>query len=247
MPTGLVATLVALVAARLAIPGPPFATDDPIPVEKGHWEIYLASAFNWARHGAGGTGPHIDSNYGLGRAHLHLQTPLVFSAESGARTTLGYGDTEIGSKIQLLGEGKGLPAVAIYPAIDFPTGSARRGFGSGSTHWFLPVWLQKKFGEWAANGGVGYWRNPGAGNRDYWFSGIVLQKQVTKSLAVGGELFNTTSSGIGEPSHCAWDLGATYDFDEGHHGLLSLGRDFHGGNSLVAYLGFQWTFTKWRF
>ncbi len=235
-----------LVLASTSRAGPPFSSDDPIAVEKNHWEIYLASAFNWARHGGGGTGPHLDWNYGIGHAHLHLQTPLVFSAESGSRASFDYGDTEVGSKIELASESKLGPAVAIYPAIDFSTGSARRGFGSGATHWFLPIWFQKTFGEWTAYGGVGFWSNPGQGNRDYWFSGIVVQRPLSKRLALGVELFNTTSAADGEPSHLAWDIGATYDFDAGHHGLLSLGKDIHGGNDLVAYLGFQWTFRNWR-
>jgi hypothetical protein len=41
-----------------------------------------------------------------------------------------------------------------------PTGNAERGLGTGHTHGFMPLWLQKSFGKWLTYGG-GYWINPG--------------------------------------------------------------------------------------
>lgn len=223
--------------------GPPFATDDPVPVEKHHWEIYLASIFARDSFGSAGTLPHVDLNYGVTDfMHVHAQLPMAFSFPDPGTNQYGFGDAEIGAKIRLVNETKTQPQIAIYPAIDFATGSANRGLGSGSTHWFLPVWVQKSFGDWDVYGGVGYWRNPGDGNRDYWFSGLVAAKQVTKKLNLGGEFYNTSSAAVGDPSHTTLDFGGVYDFDDQHHLMLALGRDLHGGQNLVGYIAFQWTF-----
>jgi hypothetical protein len=48
--------------------------------------------------------------------------------------------------------------------------------------YFLPVWLQKDFGKWTTYGGGGYWINPGAGNKNWWFSGILLQYSFTETF-----------------------------------------------------------------
>ena len=62
---------------------------------------------------------------------------------------------------------------------------------------FIPIWLQKDFGDWTTYGGGGYWINPGPGNRNYWFAGWLLQRQVTKQLALGAEVFHQTASMAG--------------------------------------------------
>ncbi len=243
MRTRLMLAVLTATVVGTAKAGPPFNTDDPVPVELHHTEIYLASGFARDHGGTGGTLPHLDANYGVtSNIHLHVQLPWAFDAPRVGRSSHGLGDAEIGAKIRFFQAAKGTLQVATFPAIDFPTGSVQRGLGSGETRFFLPVWIQKSMGEWTVFGGAGFWRNPGAGNRDFWFSGIVAQRQMTKNFALGGEIYNTTSAAFGDPSHTAWDLGGTYDLDEGHHLLLSLGQDFHGGNTLVGYVGFQWTF-----
>jgi hypothetical protein len=238
--------LIAALASALAtaaVAGPPFNTDDPVPVELHHGEIYLASGF--ARDGGGtmGTLPHVDANYGVTNdIHLHVLLPWAFNSPSGGRTTRGFGDAEIGAKIRFYKDKKEAFQIATFPAIDFPTGSVRRGLGSGETRYFLPIWIQKEIGEWTFYGGAGFWRNPGAGNRDFWFSGIVAQRQMSKNFALGAELYNTTSSVVDDPNHTGFNVGGTYDLDEGHHLLLALGKDLHGGTSMTGFVGFQWTF-----
>src|SRR5882724_10068903 len=60
----LLAGLGFLALGALVRGGPPFATDDPEPVEYRHWEIYLASQYQHATDGAAGTLPHVEVNYG---------------------------------------------------------------------------------------------------------------------------------------------------------------------------------------
>ena len=112
-------------------------------------------------------------------------------------------------------------------------------------HAFLPVWVQKSFGDWTTYGGGGYWINPGGGNRNYWFAGWLLQRQITKALAIGGELFHQTADTVGGHDSTGFNLGGIYDFTDNYHLLLSAGRGLenaHATNEFSYYIAFQWTF-----
>jgi hypothetical protein len=140
--------------------------------------------------------------------------------------------------------------VGAFPLIEVPTGDARRGLGAGYVQAFLPIWVQKDIGKWTTYGGGGYWINPGPGNRDYWFTGWLLQRQMTEKLALGGEVFHQTSSMSGRNGSTGFNLGGAYDFTEHHHLLVSAGQ---GGllyavdaaavsRPITYYLAYQWTF-----
>ncbi len=150
---------VALLASGPAFAGPPFRTDDPIPVDEGHWEIYLFSMATKTRGDMSGTLAGIDANYGaVPNLQLHTTIPLNFDAPSEAGLQLGSGDGEIGAKYRFLTEDEKdengwRPQAAIYPAIDFSTGDASRNLGTGRTHVFLPLWVQKSFDPWVTFAG----------------------------------------------------------------------------------------------
>ena len=229
--------------APAASPGPPFITDDPEPVEYKHYEVYVASEYFRYFGQSTGTLPHLEVNYGgAPNLQFHLIAPLSYSTTSGQPFAYGAGDTELGFKYRFVQESKNTPMVGIFPLVELPTGAPSRGLGTGSTAFFLPVWLQKSVGTWTTYGGGGFWHNPGAGNRDYWFSGITLQCQTTKNLMVGAELFHTTSQADGFGDITGFNLGAVYDFDEGHHFMMSLGTGIQGSNHGTAYAAYQWTF-----
>ena len=90
-------------------------------------------------------------------------------------TEFGPGDPEVSVKYRLLTAepDDSWPQIGIFPMLEVPTGNAERNLGTGSTHAFLPLWLQKDFGKWTTYGGGGYWINPGPGNKNYWFVGWV--------------------------------------------------------------------------
>ena len=61
--------------------GPPFQTDDPEPVEYGHWEIFFAAAYIRVPGIGFGTGPQFDINYGfVPEAHVNLVCPFAFNS-----------------------------------------------------------------------------------------------------------------------------------------------------------------------
>jgi hypothetical protein len=248
---GLAAAFVMTTGAAMA--GPPFITDDPEPVELGHWEIYGFSAGAVGEHDASGVGPSIEVNYGAApNLQLHLIANLAYDIPSGAPAVMGPGDTELGFKYRFISPDKEdwFPQVGIFPLLEIPTGDARRNLGAGYVDAFLPVWIQKDFGQWTTYGGGGYWINPGPGNRDFWYAGWLLQLQVTETLALGAEVFHTTPNMIGRSGVTGFNLGGQYDFTKHYHLLFSAGR----GGLLYAidaaavtapftyYLAFQYTF-----
>jgi len=237
--------------SQRATAGPPFITDDPEPVETGHGELYLSTIDNWARDGVSGTLPHVEFNYGsIENMQLHVLAPMAYDRPNVAdNLKYGYGDTEFGIKYRFIQEDQlfpGCPQVGTFPLVEFPTGDRNNGTGTGRAQFFLPVWMQKSWGEenrqWTVYGGGGYWFNPGAGNLNYGFVGVVLQKQLTDKLAVGGELNHSTVSARGQKDHTGLNLGCIYDFTEHWHALLSVGRDIHGSELLTSYAGIQLTF-----
>jgi hypothetical protein len=242
-------TVIALMTSiRAAFAGPPFLTDDPEPVDLGHWEIYGFTAATHAQDGDGGTLGGVEINYGAApNLQLHLIVPLAFDSPSGAPMVAGLGDTELGIKYRLItpGEDDWWPQVGIFPLVELPTGNAQRSLGAGKMRAYFPVWLQKDWGDWTTYGGGGYWVNPGVGNRNYWFAGWLLQRQVTKELALGGEIFHQTADAIGAKDTTGFNVGGIYDFSDRYHLLFSAGRGLQNPaltNQFSYYLAIQSTF-----
>jgi hypothetical protein len=198
-------------------------------------------------------GPSAEINYGAApNLQLHLIANLAYDSPSSGDGTMGLGDTELGAKYRFInpGDKDWWPEVGVFPLLEIPTGDAGRGLGAGYVQAFLPVWVQKSFGKWTTYGGGGYWINPGPGNRNYWFTGWLLQRQITDKLALGGEVFHTTSNMVGRNGLTGFNLGGQYDFTEHYHLLFSAG---HGGllfavdgaevtKPFTYYAAFQWTF-----
>ena len=227
--------------------GPPFITDDPEPVDYQHWEVY---GFSTAAHVEGetsGTLGGIEVNYGAApELQLHAVVPVAFDDASETGTQIGVGDIELGAKYRFVDPGKDdwWPQAGIFPLIEIPSGDADRGLGAGHMREFLPIWLQKDLGDWTTYGGGGYWINPGAGNRDYWFAGWLLQRKITDNFTFGGELFHQTENTISGRDTTGFNLGGIYDFTDRYHLLFSAGRGLQSvstTNEFSYYVGFQWT------
>ena len=54
-----------------------------------------------------------------------------------------------------------MPMVGIFPLVEIPTGNSDKGLGNGHTQVFIPLWLQKHWGDFQTYGGGGYWMNNG--------------------------------------------------------------------------------------
>ncbi len=241
------ATESALIGAIFLCPlpaaaGPPFETDDPEPVDQRHWEFYVASQVLRQPDGTTGTAPHFEYNYGaLPDLQLHIIAPIGYARPEGGETHHGLGDIELGAKLRFVDETPSRPMVGTFPQVELPTGDADRGLGSGHTQFFIPLWLQKSFGPWTTYGGGGYWVNPGAGNKNWWFTGWLLQRRLSHLTSVGAEIIHTTSDTIGGRGDLRFNAGVVLDPSDNHHLLFCAGRSIDGDVRFHAYFAYQLT------
>ena len=215
--------------------GPPYRTDDPEPTPLGHYEFYTFSTGMVVRDDTSGSLPGFEFNYGLiANGQLTIDASVAFDRPSDDSTQFGYGDTPISFKYRFIQEDEHgwRPQVAIFPLIQLPTGDHSRGLGAGHVLGFLPIWAQKSFGDWTIDAGGGYWINQGGvGDKNFWFSGFLLQRQVTDKLSVGGEIFHQTADTIDGHDSTGFNFGAIYDFNEHNHFVFSAGRGLQNADT----------------
>jgi Putative MetA-pathway of phenol degradation len=235
--------IICILLPAVALAGPPFRTDDPEPVEYKHWEVYVASQGSLDRDVTSLTAPHIEINYGiLPEVQIHLIAPFEWVKPEGEPSHYGYGDTELGAKFRFTQETDLCPQVGIFPILILPTGDQDKGLGGGETQAFLPLWLQKIWGPWKTYGGGGYWLNPGEGNKNYWFFGWEVQRDLSQNLTLGVEIFHQTRSEEVSESSTGFNVGGIINFNDLHHLLFSAGRNFSGPNDASFYIAYQLTF-----
>jgi hypothetical protein len=228
-----------LVLPESLLSGPPFFTDDSMPIPRGSWEFYLASQSARAGGAWSGTAPHFEANYGGGTdLMLHVLVPMGFARASGGPFQYGLGDVELGFIYRLVKEKSGRPELGFFPHVELPSGSEARGLGSGRTRFFLPVWLSKHWGPWTTYGGGGLWVNPGPGNRNYWSSGWVVTRRISKTLEAGAEVFHNSASVAGGRAETAFNAGVLWSVGRGQQIILSAGRDIRGSGSFAMFVGY---------
>lgn len=116
------------VLAGPAVAGAPFLTDDP--VAAGHWEFNTTVAGTRSDAGRDGVASAIELNDGAAPdLQWHMQAPVASHADAGQHLRYGLGDVELGVKYRFVQEDETgwCPMVGVTPAIDLPTGDARRG------------------------------------------------------------------------------------------------------------------------
>lgn len=234
-----------LMAARPILAGPPFVTDDADVVDYQHSEFYIASQQTKTADERSGTLPHLEYNYGVAPDMMvHVIVPYAFDSPTGGSRETGLGDVEFGFKYRFVQETDSRPMVGTFPIIVTHTGDADKGLGNGATQVFLPVWLQKRWGEWQSYGGGGYWINRADGAKNHWFVGWELQKDLSEYLTLGGEIFHSTEEAENEGSSSGFNLGGIYNVDEHNHLLFSAGRgltNVDATNKFSSYLAYQLT------
>ena len=181
-----VAALALMGAAAPALAGPPYLTDDPVPTDTGHWEIYAFTA----GEGHGSTideDAGFDLNYGpVEGVQLTATLPLSFSHAPLEGWRSGTGDVELGVKYRVLHDEKHGVSAAIFPRAILPTAAHSPG---EKTRYLLPIWIGKDFSEGTSVfGGGGFTINPGPANRDFWQAGIAATQDLTKKLSLGVEI-----------------------------------------------------------
>ena len=224
--------------ASIASAGPPYLTDDPVPTDRGHWEIYAFTAGE-------GRGPVLDGdagldlNYGpIDGVQLTSTLPLSFSHDAAGGWQGGTGDVEFGVKYRFYhDETHGLSA-AIFPRVILPTSSLASG---DTTRLLLPLWLGKDFaGGTSVFGGGGYLINRGVGNRDFWEAAIAVTQDLSKQVSVGAEVTRQGPDVVGGTPQTRAGLGGIVKLG-GPYALLFSGgpawADHRAGYHFYAALG----------
>lgn len=219
--------------------GPPFFTDDPVPVGLRNWEFYLASQHSIARTAVSGTLPHVEVNYGaVTNVQLHMIMPMAYFKPKGLPFRYGPGDIELGVKVRLVEEKGSRPQIGTFPHATIPAGSSARGLGSGYVQILLPIWLQKSWGSWTTYGGGGYSINPGPGNKDFWVVGWELQRDLSKNVTVGAEIVANSPKALGETGEAGVNVGALVSIGRGQTLMVSAGRNFQSPSRFFTYLAY---------
>jgi hypothetical protein len=206
--------------AAPALAGPPYLTDDPVPTDTGHWEIYAFTDGEGLRSTAGADAG-IDLNYGpVEDVQLTATLPLSFSHQAGQGWRAGTGDVELAAKYRFFHDEKQGVSVAVFPRAFLPTSTLA---SHERTRLLLPVWAQKDFaGGTSLFGGGGYELNPGPGNRNFWQAGAVITHDLSKALSVGGEVAWQQRDADDGTAETNAGLGAIVKLSD-HHALLLSG------------------------
>ncbi|MCX6312303.1 MAG: transporter [Bacteroidetes bacterium] len=238
--------VVFLINSKNANAGPPFDTDDPVPVELRTWELYLSSHSRFNKTFGEGTLPHFEVNYGVFKnAQLHLIVPAAYSSVHGEKTNYGIGDVEVGMKYRFIEETKYCPQIGVFPLCEIPTGKVEKELGNGKTQILLPVWLQKSFGEkWQAYGGYGYWVHPDNGKLNSNFAGMQVQYKVCEKFSLGAEVFDEIPVDKELESVQKFNVGGIIDLSPKSHIIFSAGRSFSQETLFQYYVGYMFSLSK---
>ena len=231
--------------------GPPFQTDDPVPVDHGHYEFYVFGVVDGTPVELDSIGPAFEFNWGaLPRLQLHLIVPFgtvnprnnpVYAPGGAGPSAFGYVDTELGAKIAWIKEGKYIPQIGSFTMFEMPTGSYAKGLGVGHVWYKLPLWAYKKFGSWGLDGGAGYAVVPQTGHCNYPYGAFLVEKTVNKRLDFSMEVFAHAREGLATAQTQASTLldgGGYYHFKSpGLQLLFAYGHSVAGQTENYSYLG----------
>jgi len=217
-----------------AFAGPPFMTDDPVPTDTGHWEIYapIIELEGKGSEFSGAIGSEI--NYGAAPdVQITVGLPVAYSHEASG---MKWGAGDIGASLKYRFFNHDGLSIAVFPGITLPT--ATNGMGSGKVSAFLPIWVQKDVDQWSFFGGGGYALNPGQGNHDYWRGALAISRQFTPRLLAGIEADRQGADTEGKKGSTRIGMGAIYQLKAPFRLLASGGPVFEDGGGTVGLHGF---------
>jgi hypothetical protein len=246
-------------ASALRAQGPPYQTDDPVPVDLHHYEFYIFGSADGTPVEMDTLGPAFEFNWGaIPRVQLHAILPWAviapfnkpFYAPAGTGpTAFGLSDMELGAKVAWFKETRHLPQVGSFTMFEMPTGNPHNGLGVGKAWYKLPIWFQKNEGKWLFDGGAGYQIVKQTSYRSFPYGGFLTKYTFGERLEFGGELFSHARQGLATPQTQAStliDLGGYYHFkhNPNQQFLFCYGHSVAGQTENYAYLGLYWTWGK---
>jgi len=221
-----------------AVAGPPYLTDDPVPTDTGHWEIYAFGAGE-GRHSTLDADAGLDLNYGAVKdVQLTATLPMSFTHDPLDGWQGGTGDLELGAKYRFINDEKHGFSAAIFPRAILPTSGLE---SHERTRFLLPLWLGKDFASGTSVfGGGGYEINPGPGNRNFWQAAVAVTHDVSGKVSLGGEVAWQQTDTVGGTNQMRAGIGSIVKLSD-HYALLFSGgptwADHQTGYHFYAALG----------
>jgi hypothetical protein len=238
--------------------GPPFQTDDPTPVDLGHYEFYVFGTLDGTPAELDPTGPAFEFNWGaIPNIQLHAILPFGAALPSNnpayapggvGSGAFGLTDMELGVKYGFIKQTAHRPQIGSFTMFEVPTGSYTKGLGVGKVWYKLPIWMEKEYGPWSLVGGMGYTVVPQTDYRDYLYGGFLIKKEVNKKLELSAEVFSHAREGFAAAQTEAStmiDAGGYYHFKSpGLQLLFAYGHSIAGQTENYAYVGLYKTWGK---
>jgi hypothetical protein len=239
--------------------GPPFQTDDPTPVDYGHYEFYVFGTADGTPVEMDSTGPAFEFNWGaVPRIQLHAilpfgsinpsNSPVYAPAAGQGPSAFGLTDMELGVKYGFIKQTKRRPQIGSFTMFEIPTGDVDKGLGVGRVWYKLPIWVAKDIGPWSLDGGAGYTVNPQSGYRNFPYGGFLVKREIREKLELSAEIFSHAREGDAAPqtqSSTMIDAGGYYHFKSpGLQFLFAYGHSVAGQTENYAYLGLYKTWGK---
>jgi hypothetical protein len=251
--------IVILSGPKVWAQGPPYQTDDPVPVDLHHYEFYVFGAADGTPVEMDSVGPAFEFNWSaLPRVQLHAILPFgvvaplnnpVYAPSGTGPTEFGLTDMELGAKIAFIKESKHVPQIGSFTIFEIPTGNADKGLGVGKVWYKIPIWLQKNVGKWTLDGGAGYQVVPQNGFRNFPYTGWLVKKELSERIELGAEVFahgREGSAAAQTEAATMVDVGGYYHFKHhpGEQFLLCYGHSVAGQTENYAYMGMYWIWGK---
>ncbi|MGD0096716.1 MAG: hypothetical protein ABSB60_09485 [Terracidiphilus sp.] len=240
--------------------GPPFQTDDPTPVDLGHYEFYIFGTVDGTPAELDPTGPAFEFNWGaIPNIQLHAILPFgavmpsnnpIYAPGGTGPSAFGLTDIELGVKYGFIKQTKRRPQIGSFTMFELPAGKSTEGLGVGRAWYKLPIWLEKEFGPWSLCGGMGYTIVPQTGYDNFLYGGFLVKREINEKLEMSAELFSHAREGFAAAQTQAStmiDAGGYYHFKSpGLQLLFAYGHSIAGQTENYGYLGLYKTWGKDR-
>jgi hypothetical protein len=245
-------------AARLWAQGPPFQTDDPVPIDLHHYEFYIFGTASGTPVEMDSSGPAFEFNWGaipLVQLHavlpfgsIHLSNNPIYLPSGTGPSNFGLTDMELGVKLAWIKQTSRFPQIGSFTMIEIPTGDSDKGLGVGKVWYKLPLWAYKDLGKWTLDGGAGFQIVPQTGFRNFPYGGFLIKRELNEKLEMAAEIFSHAREGEAPAQTEAStmiDAGGLYHLKgEGMQLLFAYGHSVAGQTENYAYLGLYWTWGK---
>jgi hypothetical protein len=238
--------------------GPPFQTDDPTPVDYGHYEFYVFGTVDGTPAELDPIGPALEFNWGaVPDVQLHAILPwggvmpsnkAVYAPGGTGPSNYGLSDMELGLKYGFIHQTPHRPQIGSFTMLELPTGNSDKGLGVGRVWYKLPLWAEKEIGPWSLVGGAGFVLIHQTGYRSYPYGGFLVKRELNERLELSIETFSHAREGFAAAQTQASsliDAGGYYHFKSpGLQLLFAYGHSIAGQTENYGYLGLYKTWGK---